>query len=61
VSLWGVESLVEHPATMTHQPLGPERRAEVGITDSLIRLSVDLEAVEDLRADLGRGFDALGR
>lgn len=60
VSLGGVESLAEHPASMTHQPLGPERRAEIGITDSLIRLSVGIEAVEDLREDLERGFDAMG-
>jgi cystathionine beta-lyase/cystathionine gamma-synthase len=60
VSLGGVESLAEHPASMTHQPLGPERRAEIGITDSLIRVSVGIEAVEDLRADFERGFDAMG-
>jgi cystathionine beta-lyase/cystathionine gamma-synthase len=59
VSLGGVESLAEHPASMTHQPLGPQRRAEVGIRDSLIRVSVGLEAVEDLRADFERGFDAI--
>ena len=60
VSLGGVESLAEHPASMTHQPLGPDRRAEIGITDSLIRVSVGIEAVEDLRADFERGFDAMG-
>jgi cystathionine beta-lyase/cystathionine gamma-synthase len=59
VSLGGVESLVEHPATMTHQPLGPERRAAVGISDSLIRLSVGLEDVADLQADIERGFAAI--
>jgi len=60
VSLGGVETLVEHPATMTHEPLGPERRAELGISDSLIRVSVGLEDVADLRADFERGFEAVG-
>ena len=40
VSLGGVESLIEHPATMTHSPLTPEDRADLGITDSLVRVSV---------------------
>ncbi|MEF8777071.1 MAG: PLP-dependent aspartate aminotransferase family protein [Haloarculaceae archaeon] len=61
VSLGGVESLVEHPATMTHEPLGPDRRADLGLTDSLIRLSVGLEGLGDLRTDLDRGFDAVDR
>ena len=56
VSLGGVETLIEHPATMTHEPLGPERRAEIGISDSLIRVSVGIEDVRDLRADFERGF-----
>ncbi len=51
-SLGGVESLIEHPASMTHASLPAEARAELGITDGLIRLSVGLEAEEDLRADL---------
>ena len=59
VSLGGVETLVNHPATMTHEPLGSERRAELGISDSLVRLSVGLEDVADLRADFERGFDAI--
>jgi cystathionine beta-lyase/cystathionine gamma-synthase len=59
VSLGGVESLVEHPATMTHEPLGAARRAEIGITDSLIRVSVGVEDIADLLADLERGFDAI--
>ncbi|MDG5778418.1 PLP-dependent aspartate aminotransferase family protein [Haloarculaceae archaeon H-GB2-1] len=58
VSLGGVESLVELPATMTHEPLGPAEREALGITDTLIRVSVGIEAVEDLKADFERGFDA---
>ena len=59
VSLGGVETLVEHPATMTHEPLGPERRAELGITDTLVRVSVGVEDVADLIADVERGFRAI--
>ena len=59
VSLGGVETLIEHPATMTHEPLGAERRAEIGISDSLIRVSVGIEDVRDLRADFERGFAAI--
>src|SRR5690606_9025474 len=51
-SLGGVESLVNHPAVMTHASVPPERRAELGITDNLVRLSVGIEDVADLRADL---------
>jgi cystathionine gamma-lyase len=51
-SLGGVESLIEHPALMTHGSIPPEQRAQLGIDDSLIRLSVGVEDVEDLRADL---------
>lgn len=51
-SLGGVESLVEHPAIMTHASIPPGRRAELGISDGLIRLSVGVEDVQDLREDL---------
>ena len=51
-SLGGVESLLEHPASMTHAAVPPEQRRQNGITDGLVRLSVGLEGVEDLRADL---------
>ena len=51
-SLGGVESLIEHPAIMTHASLPPEVRAPLGIGDGLIRLSVGVEDVEDLLADL---------
>lgn len=59
VSLGGVESLIEHPASMTHSPLPAEERAELGITDSLLRVSVGVEHPKDLLADLERGFDAM--
>ena len=55
-SLGGVESLIEHPAIMTHASVAPEERAKLGIDDGLIRLSVGIEAVEDLREDLERAF-----
>ena len=51
-SLGGVESLVNHPAVMTHASIPPERRAVLGIMDGLVRLSVGVEAVADLRDDL---------
>ena len=51
-SLGGVESLANHPAVMTHASVPAERRAEIGIGDNLVRLSVGVEDVEDLRADL---------
>jgi cystathionine beta-lyase/cystathionine gamma-synthase len=56
-NLGSVESLVTHPVTMTHADVGEEERARVGITDSLVRLSVGLEDVEDLIEDLARGLD----
>lgn len=51
-SLGGVESLVAHPATMTHAAMSPEARAAAGITDGLLRLSVGIEHVDDLIADI---------
>ncbi|TXD31728.1 cystathionine gamma-synthase [Lujinxingia vulgaris] len=51
-SLGGVESLIEHPAIMTHASVPPEVRAELGISDGLVRLSVGIEDVQDLVADL---------
>lgn len=59
-SLGGVESLVAHPATMTHAGMGAEARREAGISDSLIRLSVGLEAEADLIADLEGALPAAG-
>ena len=52
-SLGGVESLVNHPAIMTHASVPAARRAQLGITDNLVRLSVGVEALDDLRADIG--------
>jgi cystathionine gamma-lyase len=57
-SLGGVESLIEHPAIMAHASIPPERRRALGIGDGLIRLSVGIEDLEDLRADLERSFAA---
>jgi cystathionine gamma-lyase len=51
-SLGGVESLAELPAVMTHASLSPEARLELGVTDSLIRLSVGIEEADDLVADV---------
>ena len=57
-SLGGVETLISHPATMTHASVPPEERARMGITDGLVRISVGIEDVEDLIADLERAFEA---
>jgi cystathionine gamma-lyase len=57
-SLGGVESLIEHPAIMTHASVPSETREALGIADGFIRASVGIEAVEDLMADLERGFAA---
>ena len=51
-SLGGVETLVSHPATMTHAALGKKAREEIGITDGMVRISVGIETVEDILADL---------
>jgi cystathionine gamma-lyase/cystathionine beta-lyase/cystathionine gamma-lyase/homocysteine desulfhydrase len=55
-SLGGVETLISHPATMTHASVPPEERARLGITDGLVRISVGIEDVEDLIADLEQAF-----
>ena len=57
-SLGGVETLISHPATMTHASVPPEERARMGITDGLVRISVGIEDVEDLITDLQRAFEA---
>ncbi|WP_435334977.1 trans-sulfuration enzyme family protein [Haloarchaeobius sp. TZWWS8] len=59
VSLGGVESLIELPAAMTHEPLPREEREAIGITDTLVRVSVGIEHVDDLVGDLERGFAVL--
>jgi len=58
-SLGGVESLINHPAIMTHGSIPPEQRAELGITDSLVRLSVGVESVRDLIDDLEAALAAV--
>lgn len=58
-SLGGVESLIEHPATMTHASIPPEEREKIGLSDSLIRLSVGVETVENLEADLKRALSRI--
>jgi cystathionine beta-lyase/cystathionine gamma-synthase len=60
-SLGGVESLISHPASMTHASVPPEMRARLGITEGLVRLSCGVEEVEDLLADLEHGFEAMPR
>ena len=57
-SLGGIESLVAHPATMTHVGMGEEALKVAGIDDSLLRLSIGIEAASDLISDLGQAFDA---
>jgi cystathionine beta-lyase/cystathionine gamma-synthase len=59
VSLGGVESLICSPARMTHASLTPQQRADLGITDDLLRLSVGIEEVEDLVADLNGALDSV--
>jgi cystathionine gamma-lyase len=56
-SLGGVESLIEHPAIMTHASVPVEQRRQAGIGDTLVRLSVGVEAVEDLQADLAEALE----
>jgi cystathionine gamma-synthase len=59
-SLGGVESLIAHPATMTHAAMAPEARAAAGLVDGLLRLSIGIESTEDLLRDLQAGLNALG-
>ena len=58
-SLGGVESLIEHPGIMTHASIPPERRAELGVDDALVRLSVGVEDVDDLKRDLENALAGL--
>jgi cystathionine gamma-lyase len=60
-SLGGVESLISHPATMTHASVTPDMRLKLGITDGLVRLSCGIEELDDLVADLEQAFDGLPR
>jgi cystathionine gamma-lyase len=57
-SLGGVESLIEHPAIMTHASIPAEQRERIGISDSLVRLSVGIEDAGDLTADLAQALSA---
>ncbi len=56
-SLGGVESLIGHPASMTHAAIPKEEREKTGVVDSLIRLSVGIEHIDDLTADLSLALD----
>ncbi|HEX6852566.1 MAG TPA: PLP-dependent aspartate aminotransferase family protein [Candidatus Polarisedimenticolaceae bacterium] len=58
-SLGGVETLISHPASMTHGSVPKAQRRRIGVTDGLVRISVGLEDVEDLRKDLGQALKAL--
>jgi methionine-gamma-lyase len=58
VSLGDAESLVQHPASMTHSTYTAEERARFGIGDGLVRLSIGLETPSDLLADVGRALEA---
>ena len=55
-SLGGVETLISHPATMTHASVLPETRARLGITEGLVRISVGLEDTDDIIADLDQAL-----
>jgi methionine-gamma-lyase len=59
VSLGGTETLISHPASMTHSGVARELREEIGLTDALIRISVGIENVEDLISDLAQALDAV--
>ncbi len=58
-SLGGVESLIEHPAIMTHSSIDMKTREELGITDTLVRLSIGIEDVEDLKESLQSALDTI--
>ncbi|HKE94860.1 MAG TPA: PLP-dependent transferase, partial [Povalibacter sp.] len=60
-SLGGVESLVAHPASMTHAGMAPEARRRAGISDSLLRLSIGIEGTEDLVRDVESALERAGR
>jgi cystathionine beta-lyase/cystathionine gamma-synthase len=60
-SLGGVESLISHPATMTHAAIGAEMRKKIGITDGLVRISVGIEDINDILDDLKQAMEWMGR
>ncbi|MEL6738755.1 MAG: PLP-dependent transferase, partial [Pseudomonadota bacterium] len=57
VSLGGTETLASHPASMTHLSVPPERRAALGITDALVRISIGIEDADDLIADFEQALE----
>jgi methionine-gamma-lyase len=59
VSLGGIETLIEHPASMTHAGISAEEKASAGISDDLVRLAVGCEDPEDLKDDLARVLDMI--
>lgn len=59
VSLGGVETLIQHPASMTHSGMDPEARIDAGITDGLVRISVGIENADEIIADLDGGLDRI--
>jgi len=58
VSLGHVSTLISHPASMTHSTMAPEERIKAGISDGLVRLSIGIENVEDILADLSQALEA---
>ena len=56
-SLGGVETLISHPASMTHASVPPDHRAAIGLTDGLVRISAGIEDLDDLRADLAQALE----
>jgi cystathionine beta-lyase/cystathionine gamma-synthase len=58
-SLGGVETLISHPATMTHASVDAEKRERLGITDGLVRISVGIEDTDDIIADLDQALDKI--
>jgi len=58
-SLGGVESLISHPASMTHASVPPERRADLGLTEGMVRLSCGVEETNDLLQDVEQAFAGL--
>jgi cystathionine beta-lyase/cystathionine gamma-synthase len=58
-SLGGVETLISHPASMTHASVPPERRQQIGLTDDMVRVSVGIEDVDDLKDDLTQALDRI--
>mmetsp|Transcript_36819 Transcript_36819/g.73799 ORF Transcript_36819/g.73799 Transcript_36819/m.73799 type:complete len:87 (+) Transcript_36819:1-261(+) len=59
VSLGGVETLIQHPASMTHAKLSPEARQQGGVTDDLVRLSIGIEDVEEIMGDLNQALSKI--